>query len=165
MNMNIKSKSLFLCCILGIVLHVNHAACQSKVIKTKPSKADYYAWIDFLTEGETTWLDYNENNSNDTTVAGYAFRVVITRSEIYNNIYIEKVTLGPEGCCAKVVSVRTIDMGALASEFGIKGEMSGISFLKWLSPTSFQFKQYEKVYNVNGIDKVNVTIKVTSGGG
>ncbi|MFH0959040.1 MAG: hypothetical protein V1897_10095 [Pseudomonadota bacterium] len=46
------------------------------------------------------------------------YRVVVTTSEIYNRVYIEEITSGDEGCCAKIVSVREINLEQLYRRFG-----------------------------------------------
>jgi hypothetical protein len=105
----------------GLAVDISVARANGVVIATSPAKADYYPWITFLSEGPVDWFAKDEN----APVQGRAYRVVITTSEIYNDVYIELVTLGREGCCKKLRSVRKFDLDAFCSAFNFIGERSG----------------------------------------
>jgi hypothetical protein len=68
-----------------------------------------------------------------------ALRVVIYRSEIYQDLVIETITTGLEGCCVRLASSGRISLAPFAAYFGFKGEASGIHFVEWSSPRSFTF--------------------------
>jgi hypothetical protein len=68
-----------------------------------------------------------------------ALRVVIYRSEIYQDLVVETITTGLEGCCVRLASSGRISLSSFAAHFGFKGEVSGIRFGEWLSPRSFSF--------------------------
>ncbi len=144
--------------IICLIAYSCHS--QSKAISTETVGSIDYRWISFLTEGEITWLSDSVQKTD--SIVGYSFRIVITTSEVYNRIYIEKVIVGEEGCCKRVLSTRAIDMHQYQRKFGIKGEMAGINFSKWLSPTSFQFQQFNRKFNITNIDKRDVSIKEIS---
>ena len=78
---------------------------QSEIVKLVEAEKDYYRWITFLSQGEIDWLDIPIKE-----VEGVAYRMVITTSDIYNQIYIEKATFGMEGCCKKITSKRELSI-------------------------------------------------------
>ncbi len=117
------------------------------------TKDDYYKWISFLSEGKINWFDDIVDN-----VEGESYRFVVTTSEIYNQIYIERITLGPEGCCRKLASKKEIPIDKIFIAFNIAGERSGVKFIDWKSSTSLVFSIYDKKYLIEDIDKDKVLI-------
>ena len=95
------------------------------------TNVDYYSWITFLSEGDIKW-----NGEN----GGIAYRISITTSEIYDDIHIEKISMGDEGSGKKIEWKRKVDRENLVKVFGIKGELSGIVFIKWKSWDSMELK-------------------------
>jgi hypothetical protein len=121
---------------------------QTKSIPMISQKANPgYAWIIQLIQGSTDW-DHS-----------CAYRIVVTRSEIYNTVYIEKVTFGEEGCCAKVVSTRKFNLEQFAESFDIKGELAGFEFHAWINPTVFKFKMHDRIFKVSDISKDIVQVE------
>jgi hypothetical protein len=90
-----------------------------------------------------------------------SLRVVVTRSEIYDSVYIEEVTFGEEGCCARVSAVRSIDMAAFQESFGMHGEVAGFQFDRWLSPSSFGFTFKRRRFVLSNAGLPNVSILET----
>ncbi len=135
------------------------AAAQSQSIPTNLDKpANYYPFITFLSQGgPSDTLDGVDNKKGD--IESIAFRVIITTSEIYSNLHFEKISYGAEGCCAKVVWSHKLDMQTFGHRFKIMGELTGLEFIKWLSPISFQFKMGRKQYMVEDISKTVVKIR------
>ncbi len=114
---------------------------------------DNYRWITFLSQGDIDWLDEPINE-----VEGIAFRFIVTTSDIYNQMYIEKVTFGMEGCCKKISSKRELPIDNVFKLFGLKGERAGVEFGEWKSPTSFEFKIYDNKFLVEDTHKDKVLI-------
>jgi hypothetical protein len=114
---------------------------------------DIYTDITFLSEGETVW---NEAQEGEET--GVAYRAIITTSEIYDNLIIEKVTYGAEGGGKEVKSRRKVDLMEFWKTFGLTGEIAGVEFVKWLSPVSFELKVYKESYLVQDIDKESIKV-------
>ena len=119
---------------------------QAKGIKMEETEKEYYRWITFLSEGDIDWLDIPIKE-----VEGVAYRVIITTSEIYNNMYIEKVTFGMEGCCKTIESKRELSIDNVFKLFNLIGERSGVEFVEWKSPTCFIFKIYNDKFRVEDI--------------
>ena len=118
--------------LLSIIFSCIKLHAQEYNIKTiDKTSADYYSWITFLSEGDTEW-----NGDN----GGNAYRIAITTSEIYDDIHIEKISMGDEGAGKKVVWKRKVDREDLVKVFGIHGELSGIEFVKWKFWDSIELK-------------------------
>ena len=106
---------------------------QIKEIKTfDNSTKEYYQDITFLTEGKS-----NLTNKNTDKESVIAYRLIIITSEIFDNLIIEKVSYGSEGGNKQIISKRKVDIDSLWHLFNLKGEISGIEFLKWISWNSF----------------------------
>ena len=88
---------------------------------------DYYSWLTFLEQGPIKWLDEPEED-----IAGKAHRICITTSDIYNNLYIEQVTFGMEGCCKKIVTKNKLDLYELFNQYQLTGEIANVSFILWI---------------------------------
>lgn len=143
-----KAKVLFLIMLTACI----YADAQKKQIKTTDeTNENYYEWITYLNEGEIQW---NDNN-------GVAFRFVITTSEIYDAIYIEKIYIGEEGGGKKILKKRLVNMLNLAELYNLKGEISGIEFIKWDSWNTFEVKILNKTFKFEDIDNdiISVTLK------
>ncbi len=148
--------------LIAGMLNVTMRADAAEVvpIPTSPAKANYYPWITFLSEGPVDWFAKDES----APVQGRPYRLVITTSEIYNSIYIEMVTLGGEGCCKKLKTVRKFDLDAFASAYKFIGEQAGFEFIEWLSPTSLVFRYQEREFVMSDIGKERVSVAARSGG-
>jgi hypothetical protein len=85
--------------------------------------------------------------------------LIITTSEIYDDIKIEKATVGEEGGGKKIISKRLVDRESLRAAFDLKGEISGITFKKWLTPTSFELIIQDKTLIFENIDKDTISVK------
>ena len=121
---------------------------QPKLIPTKLEKSPAsYPWITFLSQGETNWKE------------GYALRVVVTTSEIYSSVYFDKITFGEEGCCAKVVSTRKMNLEEFARIFSLQGELAGFEFVSWMTSSSFRFKMHNRLFELTELNKDKVLIK------
>tara|TARA_R110002074_G_scaffold393150_1_gene579377 strand:+ start:196 stop:642 length:447 start_codon:yes stop_codon:yes gene_type:complete len=123
------SQKLFLTVILLV-------AFSKSVNASSTNLPNYYPWITFLSSGPIKWIDAGEHET-DTT--GTTYRVVVTTSEIYDTVRIEKITLGFEGCCVKFSSVQKLDLRKVQNDFGMIGEISGFKFQEWTQFNVFRF--------------------------
>ncbi|NUQ81381.1 MAG: hypothetical protein HUU10_07190 [Bacteroidetes bacterium] len=92
----------------------------------------FYTWVTFLSESKILWSE------NDST-RSVAFRVLITTSEIYNYIYIEKITYGEEGFGKRIEYRSRLNTIIFSDKFKITGEFTGVKFSNWISYNSFIF--------------------------
>jgi hypothetical protein len=146
-----KKLILVLCGVLTYFLTFG----QTSQIKTiDQSSKDYYPWITYLNEGPINWIESQNEGSK-----GISFRLIITTSEIYDDIKIEKATVGEEGGGKKIISKRLVDRESLRAAFDLKGEISGITFKKWLTPTSFELIIQDKTLIFENIDKDTISVK------
>lgn len=84
--------------------------------------------------------------------------MVITTSEIYNSVYIEEITRGPEGCCLELREARKIDLEEFRNKFSLIGETSGFRVLGWNSPRSFNFSIHDRKFKVTKVGSASIDI-------
>ncbi|MEA5005596.1 MAG: hypothetical protein VB022_04195 [Rikenellaceae bacterium] len=111
---------------------------------------DNYKWITFLSEGETNWDGDN---------GGVAYRFILTTPEIYNDIYIEKVSVGEEGGGKKIEWKRLIDRDNLTSNFKLKGEFTGVVFIKWTTWNSFELNIQGKRFLFKNLESDKIQVR------
>jgi hypothetical protein len=130
--------------ITAAVLAASGALAQAvSVPLTGVPEADLYPWITQLSAGPISW---REDPNSD--VAGYLHRAVVTTTEIYNDVIIERVTVGEEGFGKKLVWSRQIDVAAFAQAFAIRGEFAGLVVERWLDPDTFVVSISERQFSV-----------------
>jgi len=161
MRQNLCQSILAIILIAGaLAAGAREDSAQAVPIPTSTAKADYYPWITFLSEGPIDWFAKDES----APVQGRAYRLVITTSEIYNTVYIEMVTLGGEGCCKKLKSVRKFDLDTFCKAFNFIGEQAGFELVEWLNETSLVFRYQERDFVMSDIGKERVRVAPYSGG-
>lgn len=114
------------------------------------SNEDYYQWITFLSQGEINW----EEGTGDV-----AYRVVITTAEIYNDIYIEKVSFGAEGGNKQIIWKRLIDRESLISIFDLNSEFAGVKFIQWTAWDAFEINIQDKKICFTDLAANNILVK------
>jgi hypothetical protein len=140
--------------IISVYLLMSLAACgQEFTFKLGKVDKDYYTWITTLEEGPTNWLDKPVNE-----VYGFSYRFVITTSEIYNQLFIEKVTYGDEGSGKKLIIKREIPIDEMFDKLALKGERAGVEFIKWIDSTSFIIRVQKQNFLISDIG--NETIRI-----
>ncbi|WP_397447798.1 hypothetical protein [Polaribacter sp. R77954] len=87
------------------------------------------------------------------------YRIIITTSGIYNGIYIEKGIESENGGGTKIIWKRLVNEDDFYSNFSLKGEFSGVEFIKWNSWNSFIVKIQGKEYQFNGIEKTEIKVE------
>jgi hypothetical protein len=119
--------------------------CQNFVRAVDKTDADIYPWITFLSENESQF-----ESENQTSVE--CFRVVITTSEIYNSLYIEKVIMGEEGGGKKIAWRRMLNEDDMRIHLELKGEFAGIQFIAWTGNDSFKFSMHGRTFEVSQLN-------------
>lgn len=139
---------------------------QNKIViaTTTLNNHNYYPWITFLTEGQHISIDYEPEMEDSlfitkNAVASFAFRVVITTSEIYNSIIIEKINFGPEGSNARIGNIKELNINEFQDKLKIKGELAGFEFDKWINSSSFIIKRSDRNFSFSDIDKNFITVE------
>jgi len=137
--------------IISIILSCVFARGQEVNVKTiDKSNQDNYKWITFLSEGETNWDGYN---------GGVAYRAILTTSEINNDIYIEKVSVGEDGGGKKIEWKRLVDRYNLIANFALRGEFSGVVFIKWTTWNSFELNIQDKRLLFKNLESDKIQVK------
>lgn len=110
------------------------SAQQRLSLRMSPDSATYYPWIEQVLASPTEWFDAAQADG----VLGVRTRAVVLRSEIYVSLFIERVSLGDEGCCMRLRSVHRVDLEAVARAFGLRGELSRFSLDSAVAPGVFR---------------------------
>ena len=110
---------------------------------TDPPEADVYPWITQLSAGPVSW-----SGRPDSDVAGYVHRVVVTTTEIYNDVVVERVTVGEEGFGKKLAWSRQMDVASFAEAFAIRGEFAGLVVERWLDADTFEVSLQGRRFSV-----------------
>lgn len=142
--------------ILFTIINSFFAYSQSEIRTSDKSDKDIYKWITTISKGDL-FIPKNQNNKEFTT--GEFYRLIITTSEIYNGIYIEKGFEGENGGGTEIVWKRLVNEEDLYSRFNLAGEFSGIKFVKWNSWNSFTLSIQEENYRFNNIDKTVIEVE------
>ena len=119
---------------------------------------DYYEWITALSSGPIKWKE--GITENDTS--GERYRVVITTSEIYNSVYLEKISIGPEGCCVQLQSIQNLNLNNLKVKFGLKGEIAGFKLIEWETFNVFIFTIHSRTFKAQIAENSEVEIEEIS---
>jgi len=119
---------------------------------------DHYAWVTQLETGDHLPVP----NSSQDSSRSRRFRLAVLTSEISSTILIEEVRYGVEACCARVVSVREVDLSEMAGHFGMRGELSGVHIIRSLSPTSFRISFRNRIFDLSNIDRETITVTQVS---
>ncbi len=129
---------------------------QSEIRTSDTSEKNIYNWITTISKGK---LFIPENQKTKEFPIGEFYRLIITTSEIYNSIYIEKGIESENGGGTKIVWKRLVNEDDLYSNFSLKGEFSDIKFIKWNTWNSFVLRMHEKNYLFNQIDKTEIKVE------
>jgi len=145
-----KLKILLFLLLVGTVCH------SQVIIKTiDDSNSNVYPWVTFLSEGESNVV---EEDSEFGTVE--FCRILITTSEIYNDIYIEYGTSSFSGGRSQETFKRKIVVRDELREYlKIKGEFAGLKFIEWTSWNSCKFKMHGIEFKLLNIEKDMIEIE------
>lgn len=91
--------------------------------------------------------------------AGYKYRAIVTISEIYASLYIEKITLDIEGSNMEIEWSRKVKILDIFDAYQLSQETTQINDIKWLDVDSFTFLlgDMKFVGKISDIDKLQVT--------
>jgi len=120
-------------------------------IPTTPRDRDYYAWITSIATAPHQLITPRTDTANSRR-----YRMVVLTSEIYSTVIVEEVRYGSEGCCARVVAARQVNLDSLARHFQMKGELAGFTVLSSPAPTIFRVRFKGRDFEVSRIDQPNV---------
>ncbi len=129
-------------------------------IETRPSTELRYAWITSLTEGPANWDAKNEQ----TKIQGKLLRFVHYDGpeEMPATFRIEEITFGIEGLNRKLLQAREFQIAEpmfnAFGPFAAKDE-NEFDFVKWLGPTSLEFKYYGKTFVLYDLDQKVLRIR------
>jgi hypothetical protein len=152
--------------LLSVILvpSISNAAEIDVAIPTRQSTKVNYEWISLLAEGPAAWLASDER----TQVQGKVLRMVIYAGteEMPSTYRIEEITFGQEGCCRKLLRAREFQLYGHMKAFGALNRKEGreFEFIKWLSPSSLEFKHFGKQYALYDLDKRLVKLKGAGNG-
>jgi len=130
--------------LLSVILvpSISIAAEIDVAIPTRQSTKVNYEWISLLAEGPAAWLATGERAQ----VQGKVLRMVIYAGteEMPSTYRIEEITFGQEGCCRKLLRAREFQLYDHMKAFGPFNRKEGreFEFIKWLSPSSLEFKHF-----------------------
>jgi hypothetical protein len=71
--------------------------------------------------------------------AGFKYRAIITMSEIYSRLYIEKITLDIEGSTMKILWSKEIDVKTILGFYSLSQETTAIEDFCWQNFNTFRF--------------------------
>ncbi|MBR9916333.1 hypothetical protein GYB29_01270 [bacterium] len=127
------------CFSSSVILLKAQVKSDSTIISLNEVSVDlqkFYPRISFLSQSPITFFQeaYDEN------IEGVAHRIIITTSEIYDTIYIDRVTFGPETCCKSIQQTWKIDSFEMSEKLELRGEFTGFNFIQWRNTNEFEFK-------------------------
>ena len=124
-------------------------------IRTLPrNERDHYAWVTQLETGAHLPVPIDSRDSSRSR----RFRLAVLTSEIFSTILIEEVRYGVEACCARVTSVRELDLSAMARQFEMGRELAGVRVVRSLSPTAFRISFRSRTFDLTNIDRPRITV-------
>lgn len=139
-------KKLITLILLSFIISLTYS--QSNEISYSLNGDDLCLKVTNLTESQ------NFDGANEI----YAFRWFITTSEIYDQIYIEKVSYGEEGGSKRLIWRKKLDM-EFFNEKGIYGEISNVGFIKWMEDESCIVSIQETKFEISNLDSDTLICK------
>ena len=118
------------------------------------AQGDYLAWVTQLETAPHISLPPAQADS----ARSKRYRLAVLTSEIYSTVLIEEVRFGTEGCCARLASVRELDLAQMARGFGLRGEIAGVRVVRAQSPTSFQITMHGRTFDLQNIDESTIRV-------
>jgi hypothetical protein len=117
-------------------------------------KADYYAWITHLSRGPSQRLD----KSGSASVSLLSYRVAVLGDKAETLVFLEEIISGEGDCCRSVLSIRRLDLEEIFTRFSLSDKTSEVTFLRWRSSTSFEFKIGERTFLLKGLGQAQVRV-------
>jgi hypothetical protein len=110
--------------ILLIITQLNFA--QSTSIELSNGTPKYESIVDIIM-GPQEWYESSDFDYE----AGFQYRIVVTRMEIYETLFIEKLIIDVEGNHTKIEWAKVLNMHLLLKEFGIHPEQQNFNNIEW----------------------------------
>lgn len=126
-----RSLKYFSLCIFLLIISVNSTLVAGEF--------DINPNIETIFTGPFLWKDGK---------TGLRLRIVTVLSEVYLNLFIQKIEYGEENCCAKIIKTYEIDSKQLEGDY----QMYSITDIKWLSYDTLQFKANSTTYVIKNLD-------------
>ena len=105
---------------------------QKQNIELVAENPRYESIVDVIM-GPRQWLD----NSDSDYEAGFQYRIVVTRMEIYETLFIEKLIIDIEGSITKIKWAKMPKMIELMDKLNISSEQQNFSDIKWTDDQTF----------------------------
>jgi hypothetical protein len=118
-------KQIFLLILIFFTIQIGKT--QNHSIELVEKKPKYESIVD-ICMGTQQWY----KNSESDYEAGFQYRIVVTRMEIYETLFIEKLIIDIEGGVSKIEWAKVVDMSALLNLFDIPSEQQNIDKMEWL---------------------------------
>jgi hypothetical protein len=138
----------------------NGAVAQVSVASDSVEFADYYAWVNSISIGPVDWITSDSGFDEETlppeTVRGEFWRIAIASAEESKIYYVERITMGSEGCCMRVASAERLETYSLADRLDLPITVS-FAPVRWTSPHSYIFEAEGRQFEIRGLGTADVT--------
>jgi len=106
-------------------------------------------------------IPYYYDDVIDDYNAGYVYRIIIVREEIYYSIYIERLILDIEGGVRRIEWSRKLEFNKLLEVLNLSNETTEISGINWKENDTviFNLDKKEIKFSIYNTDIVEVEIK------
>ena len=118
--------------VLGGAELFSQSTVVANIIENK--KADYASITSLVVSTPYYYKPIKSDNN-----AGYKYRAIITTSEIYTELYVEKIKLDVEGGIVDIEWSKKINTRSILDSYGMSSETSQISGIIWKDENSFTF--------------------------
>jgi hypothetical protein len=146
---------------LATLLAVPSALAQLLVATESAEVSEYYPWIATLSRGPVAWVEFDEGVDEEglpsEVVRGQFFRIAVTTAEETSSYFLERITIGAEGCCMQLASTVRLETFRLADQLGLPINVS-FAPVRWVSPTSYIFEAQSRKFEMRGLDSPRPTV-------
>lgn len=107
---------------------------------------------ELIVDVEVSSAVYEKHPSSDDE-AGYRYRLILTRSRIFEALFLEKQILNAEGGVTSTKWSKTVDMLELMDRFGISPEQMVLKDPQWMDKNTFIINLSEKTLQMKMINE------------
>jgi len=141
--------------VLAALMVAQGAVAQLTVATEVADASNYYPWVVAISLGPVAWVTFEDGIEEEElpfeVVRGQFFRIVVTRAEEARSYYLERITLGGEGCCMQLASAVRLETFQIAEQFNLPSNTSFIP-VRWVSPTSYIFEAQSRRFEMRNLD-------------
>ena len=134
----------------------NDAQEYNSMISFENESINYLSIVDVKQSKSFYYKDGNDYR------AGYIYRIITSRSEIYNTLYIEKIVFDAEGFPVEIEWTKRINTDGIFQKYGLSEETDMLSVTKWNLGNSFIIVVgdilFDAVININS-NKIEISKK------